>query len=160
MFCPRCGDEDGSAQAFCRRCGLSLPSVRLASEGRVEEALERLGKGSGNLTGGAVFIVIGLLNALINGYFFAWQAALISVLAGTGIGVPLLAAGMARVRHARRLLDAKEETKSLPESAPTLSLPDAAGTPTSPTLPAPPRDSVTEHTTLKLDPPRPPAARE
>ena len=153
MFCPRCGDENGSPQAYCRRCGLSLPAVRLASEGRVEEALAGLGKGSGNLTGGALILVIGLLNALINGYFFAWQAALVCVLAGTGVGVPLIAAGMLRVRRARRLLNPGEDSEALPEAAPVASLPEAADT--APTLPAPPRDSITEHTTLKLDPPDP-----
>lgn len=154
MFCPKCGDENGSAQAFCRRCGLSLPAVRLASEGRVEEALTRLSKGSGNLTGGSLIFIIGLLNALINGYFFAWESALISALAGAGVGVPLIAAGMVRVRRARRLLNPQEESKELPEGVPTPSLPaaDDAGARTSPTLG---RDSVTEQTTLKLDPPGP-----
>jgi hypothetical protein len=142
MFCPKCGAENDSAQGFCRRCGLSLPAVRLASEGRVEEALAGLGKGSGNLSGGALILVIGLLNALANGYFAAWQSALVSALAGAGVGVPLIAAGMLRVRRAKRLLDPKEERKTLDDAAPAAALPEAAA-----------RESVTEHTTLKLDPP-------
>ena len=151
MFCPRCGEENGSGRGYCRRCGLALAAVRLASEGRVEKALDGLGKGSGNLTGGTLILVIGLLNALINGYFFVWQAALVCVLGGVGVGVPLIAAGMLRVRRARLLLNPKEGSEALPEAAPTAALPEAADT--APTLPAPPRDSITEHTTLKLDRP-------
>src|SRR5688572_1435253 len=151
MFCPRCGDENGSPLAYCRRCGLSLPAIRLASEGRVEKALDGLSKGSGNLTGGAIIFIIGLLNALINGYFFVWQAAVISALAGSAVAVPLITAGMLRVRRARRLLNPEEDPQALPEAAPVASLPETADT--APTLPAPPRDSITEHTTLKLDPP-------
>lgn len=155
MFCPRCGDEDGSAQAFCRRCGLSLPAVRLASEGRVEEALARLRKGSGNLSGGALILIIGLLNALANGYFAAWQSALISALAGSAVGVPLIAAGIVRVSRARRLLSPEGEPKALSEGDPKPSLPKATTAPMSePTPGASARDSVTEHTTLRLDRPR------
>lgn len=151
MFCPRCGDENGSAQAFCRRCGLSLPAVRLASEGRVEKALAGLGKGSGNLTGGALILIIGLLNALANGYFAAWQSAVISALAGAAVGVPLMAAGMLRVRRARRLLNPGEDPEALAEAAPAAALPGADAAAHT----APRRDSITEHTTLKLDPPGP-----
>ena len=140
MFCPKCGAENGSGQAFCRRCGLSLRAVRLASEGRVDEALAGVNKGSGNVTGGTLIIVIGLLNALINAYFAAWPAALICVLAGSGVGVPLIAAGMLRVRRARRLLNPDEEPEALDEAAPHAPLPEASA-----------RDSVTEHTTLRLD---------
>jgi hypothetical protein len=142
MFCPKCGAENDAGPAFCRRCGLSLRAIRLASEGRVDEALAGVNKGSGNITGGTLIIVIGLLNALINAYFAAWPAALICVLAGSGVGVPLVAAGMLRVRRARRLLDPDEEPKALDGAAPPVSLPEPAA-----------RESVTEHTTLKLDAP-------
>ena len=154
MFCPRCGVENGSAQGFCRRCGLSLPAVRLATAGRVDEALAGISKGSGNLTGGTLIIVIGLLNALINGYFAAWPAALVCVLAGAGAGVPLMAAGMLRVRRARRLLNPKEAPEALGEAAPTAALPEAHADTTEPLPTA--RESVTEHTTLKLDSSRAP----
>ena len=157
MFCPRCGAENGSAQAFCRRCGLALHAVRLASEGRVEDALARLKKGSGNLSGGALILIIALLNALANGYFAAWPSALISVLAGSAVGVPLMAAGMVRVKRARRLLNPDDEPKPLAEGDPTPSLPEASTEPIpAPAAEASARDSVTEHTTLKLKTPGPP----
>ncbi len=161
MFCPRCGAENGSAQAFCRRCGLSLHAVRLASEGRVEDALARLKKGSGNLSGGALILIIALLNALANGYFAAWQSALISVLAGSAVGVPLIAAGMVRVGRAKRLLNPEDEPKTLAGGDPKPSLPEASAATTSgmeseTSHEASARDSVTEHTTLRLNPPGPP----
>ena len=33
MFCPRCSSQNRLEQKFCRSCGLSLSSVRLAVEG-------------------------------------------------------------------------------------------------------------------------------
>lgn len=114
MFCPRCGTEDGSEQSYCRQCGLSLPAVGLALGGRVDEALSKLKGGSGSLSGGATILVIGLLNALANGYFAAWQSAVVSAVLGSAIGVPLMVVGMARVRHAKRLLTSGERLQSLP----------------------------------------------
>lgn len=147
--------ENDSAQGFCRRCGLSLPAVRLASEGRVDEALAGLGRGSGNLSGGALIFAIGLLNALVNGYFEAWQSALISALAGAGIGAPLIAAGIVRVRRAERLLNTRGAAKSLDGPAPPAPLPEATAAAAAGGFPAA-RESVTEHTTLKLEAARPP----
>ena len=151
MYCPRCGVENDTGQGYCRGCGLSLPAVRLAAEGRVEEALAKLSKGAGGISGGALIFVIGLLNALVNGYFAAWQSAVVSALVGSAVGVPLVAAGLARVGRARRLLSPEEDVKGLPGAgretpAPLHGAPDGALNP-EPSA----RASVTEHTTLKLD---------
>jgi hypothetical protein len=145
MFCPKCGAENESGPAYCRRCGLPLAPVRLASEGRVGEALAGLGKGSGRLSGGALVLALGLLNALVNGYFDAWQSAVVSALAGSAVGVPLIASGAARLRRAKQLLSPQDDPKPL-----------GGGAAAAPPLPAAGRDSVTEHTTLKLEPRRPP----
>ncbi|HET6978997.1 MAG TPA: zinc ribbon domain-containing protein [Pyrinomonadaceae bacterium] len=42
MFCPRCGTENDSERSYCRSCGQALSSVRLALEGRVDEAITTL----------------------------------------------------------------------------------------------------------------------
>ena len=143
MYCPKCGVENESGQGFCRGCGLSLPAVRLAAEGRVEEALAKLSKGAGSISGGALIFVIGLLNALVNGYFAAWQSAVFSALVGSAVGVPLVAAGLARVGRAKRLLSPEEDSKELAGAGRATT--DALNP--GPTGPG----SVTEHTTLKLD---------
>lgn len=151
MFCPRCGAENGPEHGYCRKCGLSLPAVGLALEGRVDEAFGKLRSGSGSLSSGAIIFIIGLLNALANGYFAAWQSAVFSLVLGSAIGVPLLIAGMVRVGRAKRLLNPKERIKDLP----------GAGEPVSELLPGAPTrtlsrgqavpGSVTEDATLKLE---------
>lgn len=158
MFCPRCGTENASEQGFCRQCGLSLPAVGLALEGRVDEAVGRLKAGAGSLSGGAVILVIGLLNALVNGYFAAWQSAVFSALLGSAVGVPLMAVGLARVGRARRLLNPNEGLRSLPGAGKDVGEPhlgahaSALGRRQAAQAAQTARGSVAEHTTLKLGP--------
>lgn len=160
MFCPRCGTENGSEQGYCRQCGLPLAAVVLAADGRVEEARGTLKRGAGNLSGGVIILAIGFLNALANGYFAAWQSAIFSAALGTAVGVPLIAAGVARVRSAKRLLSPGEGAKALPgagEAKRDLPPPGAdAGAP-EPVQPA--HGSVAEHTTLRLDSPDTPGRK-
>jgi uncharacterized membrane protein YvbJ len=40
MFCPQCGSENNLEKGYCRQCGLSLTAVRLALDGRVQEAIK------------------------------------------------------------------------------------------------------------------------
>ena len=40
MFCPQCGSENNLEKAYCSRCGLALTAVRLALDGRVDEAIK------------------------------------------------------------------------------------------------------------------------
>lgn len=150
MFCPGCATENGSEQGFCRRCGLSLSGVRIASEGRLDEALLKLSKGSGRITAGLVVILVGLLNVLINNALDAWMAAYLSGALGTAIGAPLVATGLSQVKQAKRLLNPSESVKGLTGAsragealtgAPTRVL-NAGGTAAG---------SITEHTTLELD---------
>jgi hypothetical protein len=42
MFCPRCGTENDSELSYCRSCGQALSPVRLAIEGRVDQAIKAL----------------------------------------------------------------------------------------------------------------------
>jgi hypothetical protein len=151
MFCPRCGTENNSQQGYCRQCGLSLPAINLALTGHLDEALSKFKSGSGSLSGGAIILIIGLLNALANSYFAAWQSAAISAAMGSAIGVPLIAVGMARVSRAKRLLSAGEGLKGLKgadEGA--RELPSEGSTKTLKQGQVI-SGSVTEHTTLKLE---------
>jgi len=40
MFCPQCGSENGPEKNYCRQCGLPLSAVRLALDGRVDNAIK------------------------------------------------------------------------------------------------------------------------
>lgn len=42
MFCPQCGCENDAQKNFCRKCGQPLAAVRLAMDGRVDEAAKSL----------------------------------------------------------------------------------------------------------------------
>ena len=150
MFCPGCATENGSEQGFCRRCGLPLSAVRLASEGHLDEALLKLKKGSGRISAGLVVILIGLLNALVNNALDAWMAAYLSGALGTAVGTPLIIKGLSQVKQARRLLNPSESVKGLPGAA---RAGDAlTGAPTRALKPGgTAAGSVTEHTTLELD---------
>jgi len=40
MFCPQCGSENNLEKNYCRQCGLTLSTVRLAMDGRVDNAIK------------------------------------------------------------------------------------------------------------------------
>lgn len=105
MYCPRCGAENKPEQNFCRQCGLSLPFVRLALEGRVEQALTHIKQGYESVGGSVgtlwIFIVIGLLNW----FFHATGSGAINLLIGLLITVPWVYRGFRRLQQALRLLD-------------------------------------------------------
>lgn len=64
MFCPECGSENDLEKRYCRRCGKSLASVRLAVDGRLEEAAKAV-KGEQRPILYRGRIVVGLLLILI-----------------------------------------------------------------------------------------------
>jgi len=47
MFCPECGSEN-DVERYCRRCGKSLSAVRLALDGRIDEAIKIVQGEEGN----------------------------------------------------------------------------------------------------------------
>jgi hypothetical protein len=153
MFCPQCGTENKSEQSYCRQCGLTLPAVRLALEGHVDEALIKLKKGSGSLSGGVLIFIVGLLNALVNGYFAAWQSAAFSIILGSIIGVPLAIVGIARISQAKRLLNGQGRSKRLQamqsDGANNLMTEVPAAHALNPKPPI--SNSITENTTVKLE---------
>ena len=158
MFCPRCGAENSLEQKYCRRCGLQLAAARISLQGGVGEALTRHKKGEVLLSSGSVTLVIFILAALANIFLNPgpWNyGVLVNLFLGLVIAVPLMAAGLVRLRRARRALQPKDEqgqlatvqshgAEALTSSAhSTDRLLSAMGAP----------DSVTEQATLHLKSP-------
>ena len=50
MFCPKCAAENDVDKGYCRQCGQPLAAVRLALEGRIDEAIKTV-EGDRKLTG-------------------------------------------------------------------------------------------------------------
>jgi zinc ribbon protein len=163
MFCPRCGAQNKLEQKFCRNCGLSLPSVRLALEGKIDEAKAEL-KQSHDKLGGAygtlgICVLLALGNALLG---FEWGAA-INLILGAVITIGWFLKGSKQMDRVLKTLEGKEQeqvagpagdstTKSLPQAE----LPSAAVPDTDPLLAQPTPHSITEHTTLELKKPETP----
>jgi len=151
MFCPRCASENETHLSYCRRCGQALTDVRLALEHKATEALEKLRSGR-KLTNGGVatmtaFILIAVLITILGiaiGAPSLSTIAMINVVLGAIVGVPLILVGQVRVRRATRLLS---EGPTQPRD-PDLSGQRREELPTGSALAAP--GSVTENTTLDL----------
>ena len=151
MFCPQCSAANSLEQHFCRQCGLSLPSVRLALEGRVDEALRKFKKSRNAIDWGLIIFLIGIVNAAVNAYFAAWQSAGFSAASGLLIGLSLMIAGSVHARRAEKILRTTTETdkpsldKSQQEKPALPSATNALDSSLST------RNSITEGSTLKLD---------
>lgn len=155
MFCPRCSVENGIQQKYCRHCGLDLAAARISLQGGVGEALTAHKKGEVLLSSGAITLVIFIVGALANVFLSpGWNyPVLINLLLGLVIGVPLMAAGVARLRRARGILNPKDESEVLDQ--PSQTLPPNLQAPSTERLFLRPKDpgSVTEQTTLNLKSP-------
>ncbi len=160
MFCPQCGASNDRDQKFCRQCGQALTAVRLAIEGRVDEALEKLRKGEDSLASGAInlaiFSSIALVMSVVATFFNAFGSGpwpMINIAIGLAIGLPLAIRGIRRLERARKILEAEDQKNraELTDRA-KVRLPEAPNTaPTA--LPRTTPASVTEHTTYELEPP-------
>jgi hypothetical protein len=158
MFCPRCGEDNGREQKYCRRCGLQLAAARISLEADVGRTLTRHKTGEFLLAGGGVMLVIFILAAVANMFLNpgAWNyAVLINLLLGLVTAVPIMTAGLLRMRRAGRVLHPKDEPGQLGADQS-----QAAWNPTSSVYstngllsPARGPDSVTEQTTLHLKSP-------
>ena len=76
MFCPKCAAENDVDKSYCRKCGQPLTAVRLALEGRIDEAIKTV-EGDKNLTGYRFRIGIAGLVIL---------ASILTILTGVQIG--------------------------------------------------------------------------
>lgn len=155
MFCPRCATENKLEQRYCRQCGLTLPAIRLALDGQVDEAIQKYKKSETLLDWGYILLLIGGLNAVINAFFHAWQPAIFSGALGFLVGMTLITIGLSRMGKANKLLNPPEkkvepETHALNQSDyAATTLPPAPITEEIRQTPAPP-PSVIENTTVKL----------
>lgn len=160
MFCPKCGTQNKDEQKFCRGCGQSLPAVRMALEGRIEEGLQTLNKDFDKLASGAVTLIIFASIALATS-FFSSGSAIFNLILGLLIAAPMIFIGAKRLQNSIKLLDPKEQPKSLPASS-LAALSSVEAQPA--TLPPVPDtdplginavpSSVAEHTTFHLKQPK------
>ena len=160
MLCPRCGTENSLEQSYCRQCGLTLSTVNLALEGRLDEAVAKIKNARNMLRNGTGITVMSILililghligasggNVLILTPFDLIMLGMISL-----IGVPLVIKGALGVERASNLLSGKgKRGRSTPgqseQSSTALPPADTANSPGA-ELRFP--ESVTEHTTIHL----------
>jgi hypothetical protein len=162
MFCPRCSAQNKLEQKFCRQCGLSLPSVRLALEGKIDEAAATIKKDFDKLASGALTLIIFALIALIASFFSGFNAS-INLILGLLISVPIIYKGIKRLQRSIKLIDSKEQLQqqinqpsgkaSLEEGPAKAILPQVPDT--DPLRSSQVPGSVAEHTTLDLKQPVP-----
>ena len=107
MYCPQCGDHNETQQSFCRQCGQSLVSVRLALEGRVDEVMTKFGKAEDLLAGGLLTFAIFFIGAIVSLVIGGTVPFAISLLLGFAICLPIVIKGLVRVDRLGRLLDPK-----------------------------------------------------
>jgi hypothetical protein len=155
MFCPNCGTNNLLDQKYCRQCGHQLTGHRIALEGTFDESINRLKKGEDLIGSGLIVMGICIINIIINWFLGADRLGiLINVIIGLFIALPLMFMGLTRVDRARKLLDPAEQVKrqTLGPAGQT-SIQPAPAAITDRSIAAPP-PSVTEETTLNLNPAR------
>lgn len=155
MYCPQCGTQNEPGQSYCRQCGQPLTSVRLALEGRVDEATAKFGKAEDLLAAGLLTFVIFVLTGIISLAIGGLVPFAVNGILGFTICLPIVATGLVRVDRLRRLLDSQKEPGQLSpgqSARPAAALPAARATdPLGPKVQIP--NSVTEHTTFSLKTP-------
>ena len=155
MYCPQCGDHNETQQGFCRQCGLSLVSVRLAVQGRVDEVMTKFGKAEDLVAGGLLTFSIFFIGAIISLVLGGTAPFAISLVIGLLICLPIVITGLVRVDRLRRLLDPKNMSSDrlLKDAGPPVGELAAVRStdPLADNLPVP--NSITENTTLNLKTP-------
>jgi hypothetical protein len=169
MFCPRCSAQNRLEQKFCRNCGLSLPSVRLALEGKVDEAAAELKRSHDTLGPAVGTLGIFILAALANIFFFGWEwGAVINLVLGALITVGWFHKGFKQMDRVLKTLEGKQQeqdarpaiasTKESISQSDPISQAELLSPPvpdTDPILIPPAPGSVAEHTTFELKRPGP-----
>ncbi len=159
MYCPRCATENTSQQRYCRQCGLALLGVHLSLEGRTDEAIAKLKKGTNTLSGAllalVIFIPIVVVALLSKGKLDILNFAL-SMAIVFAVILPFVVTSMVRFWRAERLLNLSDDprnpvitvakdTEALPSRDPIVNRLISQKEPV--------HISATEGTTLNLEPP-------
>jgi hypothetical protein len=155
MYCPRCGAENRREQKFCRQCGLGLPGVRLALEGRLMPGVETLKKDFDYLAGGIVTLGVFAVIALISVFFESdknWSV-FVNLLLGLIIAGPMIYRGLRRVESAIRVVDPGAAATIIEATPAPAALPEIVPD-TDPLVPASVPSSITEEATLHLKHPK------
>src|SRR5262245_61758810 len=116
MFCPRCATQNKTDQKFCRGCGLSLSSVRLALEGKVDEATAELRQSFDKLGSGVGTMGFSFLATAINSFLWDW-GVLINLILGFLITIRLFHRGFKQMERAVKTLEGKEQQPASPAIA-------------------------------------------
>ena len=156
MYCPKCSTKNEPEQKYCPRCGLTLAPVRLALEGRAEEALEKFRKGKESIYGSAMTLGIwsgcAVINTLLIPSPWNMYVAGVNLALGLLIAAPMAVTGYARLSRAERVLDRKVDPgHALEDQSRHSELPLPKPSTTNPLFSSPPaHGSVTERTTRNL----------
>lgn len=150
MFCPRCSAENTEQQKYCRQCGLALTSVHWVLNGKMEQITEKVKKGEGILSGGAITLGIFVIVALINMFFYSERTYVgaINLILGLLIAAPMIYIGSKRLERARKLIESENkpeqiagsQMKELPTAPITDRIIEISQSPV----------SIAEHTTYEL----------
>jgi|GEM_PF-1264742 len=153
MFCPKCAAENVVEKSYCRQCGQPLAAVRLALEGRIDEAIKTV---AGDKTLSGYRFRIGVAGLVI-------LTAILTILTGVSIGfaniqsaavvlilVTIFFLHLSRNYHrVARLLDTGEQSPNLTSSpAGQRQLREVAGEVSAAGIVGP--GSITEQSTLEL----------
>src|SRR5687767_4230840 len=156
MYCPKCSAQNEPEQKYCPHCGLTLAPVRLALDGRAEEAIAKFQRGKKSIYGSAMTLGIWSGCALINTLLIPspWNVyvAGVNVALGLLIAVPMAITGFVRFSRAEGVLDRKVDAgHALEDRSQYSELPLPKPSTTNPLFSRPPAPgSVTEHTTRNL----------
>ena len=156
MFCPACSSENDPEKSYCRRCGLSLVAVRLALDGRVDQAIKVAKKDQSKVRyrvriALCVFLILVAIATIFSNGWFGFS----NLQSAAVILIIMLLVFMQTMRQSRqiaRLLDTETPSESLSPSE--IDQADRALNPPSKHVAASaitPNPSVTEQDTLRLD---------
>ena len=154
MFCPACGSENEMEKSYCRRCGRSLVAVRLALDGRVDQAIKIATKDQSKFRyvvrmALSVFLILVAIATIFSKGWFGFS----NLQSAAVILIIMLLVLMQNVQHSRgiaRLLN--PGTPISPQPLPQTD--EGALNPPPKQVNAPviaPNPSITEQDTLRLD---------
>ena len=121
MYCPACGIQNEAEHGYCRQCGQALFAVRIALEGNADQSLKNLKSSDKWISAGTattlVFTLIALaisIAGIASNNLELTNIALINLMLGLGIGIPLIFVGQVSLKRAKHLLSKSRVDLELP----------------------------------------------